>query len=132
MKSGQELCKEILGKQIKLKGEIIMLELKVYRHKEYKDIFLARNWNICGGTADTEWFYATKKILEALRSFGDKDIEEEYKFNFYNYETQHSKLKAKIEFTKEMDFDGYTGTLKKVLILPLDDFELVTLIEKED
>lgn len=110
------------------------IELKVYRHKVYKDIFLKRNWNVMG-SADAEWWSATKELIEALQSmktyeiggFVWHDVEKEYKKHFY--ENGISELKAKITLEKEMEFDGYKGKMKKELILPLNDFELVILRE---
>ena len=52
----------------------------------------------------------------------------QYKNHFYS--DGHSELKAKIILEKEIDFDGYKGVLKKEAIYPLDDFELITLVEK--
>lgn len=37
------------------------IELVVYRHKERKDIFLVRNWSICGGNETTDFYKATKQ-----------------------------------------------------------------------
>ena len=106
------------------------VEIRFYRHKTYKNIYLARNTYICGGGSDTEFFKATTDFLEALKSFEGKDIVEEYKKFFYS--EGHSELKAKITLKKEMEFDGYKGILTKKEIYPLDDFELVTLVEKID
>ena len=110
------------------------MQIKFYRHKTYRDIYLKRNWNICG-SPDAEWWKATNDLIEALNSMKRYkegkdiwvDVEEAYHEHYF--ENGHSRLKAKITLKKEFDFDGYVGELKKELILPLDDFELVTLEE---
>ncbi len=105
-------------------------EIVIYRHKTNKDIYLIRNWYICGGGPDTNWFEATKDIYEAIKNSKDNDdrtIEEAYKSRAFPKE-----LKAKITVSKEFDFDGYRGTLKKELLFKVADFEKITLIIKED
>lgn len=104
------------------------LKIKLYRHKIYKDIYLARRWSICGGSPDTDFFYATNNLQTALENTLKGDMEIEY--TKFWYEKGHSRLKAKIVLEKDMEFDGYKGTMKKELELPLDDFELITLQEK--
>lgn len=104
------------------------ITIKFYRHKVFKDIYLKRNLHRCG-SSEAEWFEGTKNLLEALRSYEDRDCESEYKEHFYDKESKHSKLNAKITIDKEVDFDGFKGKLKKELVLPLDDFELIKLIE---
>ena len=44
------------------------IEIKLYRHKIHKDIYLIRNWSICGGTPETEWFEATKSLKKAIEN----------------------------------------------------------------
>ena len=44
------------------------IKLFVYRHKENRDVYLARNWNVVGGNQNTEFYKATKSILEAVGS----------------------------------------------------------------
>ena len=104
------------------------VKIRFYRHKTHKNLYLKRNRYICGGGPNTEWFKATTDFFEALESFKDIDVEEEYKGIFYS--NGHSELKAKIVLKKYIDFDGYKGTLEKEEIYPLDDFELITLVEK--
>lgn len=112
------------------------LELKIYRHKLHKDIFLIRKWGLCG-TPSFEWFEGTKDIGKYFKEYknckGDT-LEQEYneKINddFYYGSDGKIRVGAKIEIQKEMEFDGYKGTMKKTLELPLDEFELVIL--KED
>lgn len=105
-------------------------EIVIYRHKTNKDIYLIRNWHICGGGPDTEWFEATKYIYEAIKNSRNNDnrtIEEAY-----NSRAFPNELKAKIIVEKDFDFDGYKGTLKKELVFKVADFEKITLIIKED
>ena len=37
-------------------------EIVIYRHKINKNIYLIRNWYVCGGSPDTDWFKATNDI----------------------------------------------------------------------
>ena len=113
------------------------IEIKLYRHKIFKDIYLIRNWCICGGGTETEWFEATqslKKAIENLWRYDSKhdnyyltNIEKEIKSRFF--ENGKSELKAKIILKKEVDFDGYKGILTKEEVYPLDDFEPFILTE---
>ncbi len=117
-------------------------EIILYRHKIYKDIYLIRNWNICGGTPETEWFGATKslkKAIEKLWRYDDKtqdyrlgDLKKEIEEHFFDFEKGKSELKVKITLQKELEFDGYKGTLTKEETYPVSDFEPLILIEKEE
>lgn len=105
-------------------------EVVIYRHKTNKDIYLIRNWYICGGGPDTDWFKATKDIYEAVKNSknnNNKTIEEAYKSRAFPDE-----LKAKITVDKEFEFDGYKGILTKELVFKVSDFEKITLVIKED
>lgn len=104
------------------------IEIKLYRHKTYKEIYLIRNWQVCGGGSDTNWFSTTTRFYEAVDNSirYDEDIEKEYSDKLYSY----PENKAKAILTKEMDFDGYKGKLQKALMLPIADFELIKLVEK--
>lgn len=104
-------------------------EIVIYRHKTNKDIYLIRNWCICGGGPNTEWFEATKDLHRAIGNSksGTKTIVEAYDSRAFP-----DDLKAKIIVEKDFDFDGYKGTLKKELVFKVADFEKVTLIIKED
>ena len=109
------------------------IKIKLYRHKEYKNIYLVRNWHIWGGCVDTDWFSTTQSLYDAvensLKYYGyDKgDIEKEYINKLHSF----PKNKAKAILKKEMDFDGYKGELTKELMLPIEDFELITLVIDE-
>lgn len=105
-------------------------EIAIYRHKTNKDIYLIRNWYICGGGSDTNWFEATKDIYKAIKNSKNNDnetIEEAY-----NTRAFPNELKAKIIVDKEFEFDGYKGILKKELVFKVSDFEKITLVIKED
>lgn len=107
------------------------IELKLYRHKTYKDIYLIRNWNVCGGCEDTEFFSTTKSIFEAIENCNkrnEKDIEIECNDKLRWFPNN----KTKTILSKEMDFDGYKGILKKEERLPIADFELIKLIPEQN
>ena len=116
------------------------IEIKLYRHKIFKDIYLIRNWSICGGGTETEWFEATqslKKAIENLWRYDNKhdnyylaDLEKEIKNHFF--ENGESKLKAEITLKKEVDFDGYKGTLYKNEKYSVNDFEPFILGEVKE
>ena len=100
-----------------------MLTVLVYRHKSEKDIYLARNWSICGGGDKTDFYYATTDINEAIKN-ANRD-------GFLSWSKSFGgKLAAKITMYKDMEFDGYTGRLKKEFCFPVSDFECVTLKEQ--
>lgn len=108
------------------------IKLVLYRHKEKKDIFLKRNWGLCGGTETSEFYQATTDIIEAIRS---KHIENrmnekfEQRFKSFLDENGKTKLVVKINDKKEFEFDGYKGTATKEIVLKVADFEKVELIE---
>lgn len=100
------------------------MELKFYRHKEYKDLFLVRN-NYCGGNENTQFYGVTKNVIDAIISYrrNEKD--------FMSWYHTFPNNKTTTVLTKEMEFDGYKGTLKKEITLNISDFELVTMREVE-
>ena len=112
-------------------------EIKLYRHKIYKDIYLIRNWNLCGGSQDSDWFEATKSLKEAIdnlwrydskiKEYFMEDLEKEIKRRFF--EDGKSLLKAKITLKKDLEFDGYKGTLTKEEVFTVNDFEPFILTE---
>lgn len=114
------------------------IEIKLYRHKIYKDIYLIRNWNVMG-SLEADWFKATKSLKKAIeniwlydRNTDDYylgDLEKEIKGHFF--ENGKSELKAKITLKKEMEFDGYKGELTKEEIYSVNDFEPFVLGEVE-
>ena len=109
-----------------------MKEIILYRHKTNKDYYLVRNWSICGGNPDTNWFEATDSIYKAIReskNYAGKFIKEAFEDRPFQNEDE---LKAKIEITKEFEFDGYKGNLTKELVFNVSDFEEIHLVIKED
>lgn len=113
------------------------LELKIYRHKVYKDIYLIRNWHICG-SPEADWFKATKDITEYFndyKNYNGKTLDKEYEQRINNKSFTFDRdgkcrMIAEITLKKDFVFDGYKGELEKVLKLPIDEFECVIL--KED
>ena len=113
------------------------LELKIYRHKIYKDIYLIRNWCVYG-SPEADWFKATKSIKEYFNNYetyDGKTLEKAYKERIndksFTFDSNGKcRTMANITLKKDFDFDGYKRKLEKVLQLPIDEFECVVL--KED
>ena len=99
------------------------IEIKLYRHKYFDDVYLARNYGYCGGDKDTPFYYGTQDIFEAIRSAQRE--------NFLYWHNQIDGLTAKFTDCKEIDIDGYTGIIKKELCLPVSEFEVVILEEND-
>lgn len=110
------------------------MELKIYRHKKYKDIYLIRNWSVCGGCEDTEFYITTKSLKSAVDNmfrYNSETKNDELATDFMHWaESFNNQLKVKILYEKEVDFDGYKGKLKKEEIVSISDFEPVILVEK--
>lgn len=100
------------------------LKIRVYRHKFHKDIYLARNWNYCGGGPKTDFYFATRDLIVAIKDANRKD--------FMSWHNQFKELVAKIVDRKEVSIDGYTGTVTKELSFPVSDFEPVWLVESHN
>lgn len=103
------------------------LEISIFRHKTYKDVFLTRNWCVCGASSDT--YKTTTDVFAAigsanLRSNASKSARPN-KFDYYFREN----IVVKHTMEKEMEFDGYSGVLTKEIELKLTDFEEVILTE---
>ena len=98
------------------------MELQFYRHKEYKNIFLKRSC-YCGGNKTTQFYDATFDVLEAIRDL------DSHKEDFLSWLHTFPETKTEVVLKKEMEFDGYKGTLCKKILLNISDFELVTLRE---
>ncbi len=96
------------------------LRISVYRHKVYKDVYLERNWNVCGVCGNT--YKATNYLMNAIESANHKGSS-----NFTYYFSD--KLTVDYKLKKEMEFDGYSGTLEKLVKLKVTDFEEVVLSE---
>lgn len=110
------------------------IKLIVYRHKERKDIYLKRNWSVCGGGATTEFYTSTKDISDAIRSVRlEKDMGTNFDSWFHSFldKNGQTKLVVKIQDKKDFEFDGYKGMATKEITLRVADFERVELVEKE-
>lgn len=99
------------------------IKIKLYRHKYFEDVYLARNYSYCGGNKDTPFYYGTQDIFEAIKSAQRED--------FLDWHNRIDGLTAKFTDCKEIDIDGYTGTIKKELCLPVSEFEVVILEEND-
>lgn len=104
------------------------MTLKLYRHIYHKNIYLARNWNTVGGSATTDFYYATENLMEALNHANKSDFEHWF-YSFLD-DNLKTKLKAKITLSKEIEIDGYKGTVRKTMEFPVTEFVLVELEEK--
>ena len=104
------------------------MKIKLYRHIYHKDIYLARNWSVVGGSYTTDFYYATQNVFEAITSANREDFERW--FNSWVYDNGKSKLKAKITLSKEVEIDGYKGTCRKTFEFPVYEFECVEFVEK--
>lgn len=98
------------------------MRLKFYRHKTYKNLFLKKG-NEFYGDENTQFYDVTLDVLEAIKSLAA------YGFNFMEWYVKFPNNKTKVILTKEVDIDGYKGTLTKELELSISDFELVELSE---
>lgn len=97
------------------------IKVVLYRHKYFEDVFLARNWGAVGGNKDTDFYFATKDVRRAINDANDK--------RFTDWMNRIEGLKAKLTDSREVNFDGYTGVIKKDLLFPVTEFELVELVE---
>lgn len=102
-----------------------MIELKVYRHKVEKDVYLIRNWNVVGGNPDTDFYKATTDIIEAVRNTNMKQRD---KFESW-FKEFDGTLYVKYTLRRHMEFDGFEGDLEKEIKLYVRDFEMVILRE---
>ena len=103
------------------------MEIKVYRHIYHKDVFLARNWHLCGGADTTEFYFATRDVVKAIENASRKGFMS-WAHSFLD-ENGKTKLVAKMKDSKAVEIDGYTGTLVKELVFPVTEFECVILRE---
>ena len=97
------------------------IEIKLYRHKYFEDVYLARNYSYCGGNKDTPFYYGTQDIFEAIKSARRED--------FLDWHKRIDGLTAKFTDSKEIDIAGYKGTIEKEISLPVSEFEVVILEE---
>lgn len=108
------------------------IKLILYRHKERKDIYLLRNWTLCGGHEGSDFYKATRNILEAIGNTNNESIGHEFEswFNSFLDKDGKTKLVVKIIDKKEFEFDGYKGTATKEIVLRVADFEKIELVER--
>lgn len=103
------------------------LKIKVYRHKEEKDVYLLRNWGLCGGTVERDFYKATTDLIEAIINT--------YAENRMDYDFEHwmghfnGGLYVMFKKSIAAEIDGYSGTLEKEIKLYVKDFEKVILSE---
>lgn len=100
-----------------------MLELKLYRHKKYKDIYLLRIPGFTDKNHKRHYYDSTKNPLNALQSYkmyGDK---------FLICVDDDANKSVDVWLTKYVEDEGYKGTLEKEEKLLISDFELVVLRE---
>ena len=103
------------------------LSLRIYRHKEEKEVYLKRNWGICGGTQDTDFYQATTNVLEVIQSVKAEERTGECFEHWMG--SFNGKLYVKFKKRLDVEIDGYTGTLEKEIKLYIKDFEKVVLTE---
>ena len=103
------------------------ISLKLYRHKEEKDVYLTRNWGLCGGGPDTNFYEVTTDVIEAVRNTNREGRGGE-KFEHW-MKSFDGKLYATFKKKLPVEIDGYTGTLEKEVKLYVCDFEKVVLTE---
>lgn len=107
-----------------------MLNVKLYRHKTEKDVYLMRDWAVCGGGPDTPFYKATTNPIEAILN---TSYEKVYNKGFEDwFNSMGGNLYVKYTKEKEMEFDGYKGKLQKEIKLYVRDFEKIVLTEGEN
>lgn len=102
------------------------LKVRVFRHKTYKDVFLARNWCICGANSDT--YRIAHHLLDAIDSANTRHDSRKFE-DYLNFTYMGKGLTVTHKLKKDMEFDGYTGTLVKEVELNVSDFEEIYLTE---
>lgn len=105
------------------------IKVKVYQHKEHKEVFLARNWQYCGGNANTPFYYATKKLTAAIVDANTPDFERWFESFLDN--KGKTTLTAKMTESKYIEIDGFSGVVEKECVYPVREFKLVELSEVE-
>lgn len=98
------------------------IKVCLYRHKYFEDLFLARNWNYCGGNKDTPFYFATQDVVRAISDAQNPKFRE-WMNSF------EGNLTVKFTDKKEVDIDGYRGVVEKELKFPIEEFVLVELME---
>lgn len=111
------------------------LNLTVWRHKYYKDKFLVFEYNYENKAITNVAcpFTVTSNVLDAIANVkhcdeycgGFTNVYEKYVYsNFWNT--------IILKDSKEVNLDGYVGTVTKEIHLSLGDFEKVNLVEISD
>lgn len=107
------------------------LNFTVWRHKHYRDKFLVHENTTTASVICP--FTVTTNVLDAIANVQHCD---KHCGGFTNaYETYaHSNFYNTVilKDSKEVDLDGYVGTVTKEIQLHLSDFEKVNLIEMSD
>lgn len=104
------------------------MELKAYRHKTMKELFLVRT-GMCGGNENNEFYAVTENVLDAIKSYNAHTCDGDT-FMYWLYKFPNNKVT--VTMTKEMEFDGYKGFLKKTVKIPVSEFELITFVEAKE
>lgn len=90
-------------------------------------MFLLRAWELCGGNENTGFYMTTTDIIEAVKNVYAENRTKE------PFESWMDRFNGKLYvwFTKklEVEIDGYTGVLEKIIKLYVQDFEKVLLTE---
>ena len=99
-----------------------MLEVRLYRWKEDKDVYLTREYFPSREMkhGDGYVFDTTKDLRDALWQTSSSDFAESMR------DLKGVKHTQYLYFTNE---EGYKGTLEKNIFIPISDFELVVLRE---
>lgn len=100
------------------------LKVSVFRHKTYKEVFLTRNWCVCGVCSGT--YKTTDNLLSAIENANNQFHTKRSKFDDFF----RDNMTVEYTLKKEMEFDGYSGTLEKKVNLKVTDFEEVILTEE--
>ena len=97
-----------------------MIRIKLYRHKEYKDIFLTYGVN---GNCYLNGLIATKDLYKAIGGVGHP------MFHKYYFENNQDAIVSLIEYKEIKEKDGFRGTAKKESLFRVGEFEVVELAE---
>lgn len=111
------------------------LNFTVWRHKYYRDKFLVFKYDYEDKAVidKTSPFTVTTNVLDAIANVqycneycgGFTNVYEKYVYSeFWNT--------IILKDSKEVDLDGYVGTVTKEIHLPLGDFEKINLVEISD
>lgn len=105
-----------------------MIELYAYRHKTHKDCWLERNC-VCRGGASTQCYTVTNLLYDAIRNVSLRDSRDEEGFEGALRTTRGEPTLVEFDISKFIEFDGYSGNLKKHIKCTTADFEKVVFRE---